>query len=70
MNSLMIERTVEFLLAFDKKLGDENNNPLMNLCLEFMYIILYFLLFPIWLTNMVLPVKLVKTNGKRKGRGV
>jgi hypothetical protein len=66
--SKMIKNTIEFLKAFDYSLEKENNSPIMNLVLEFMYIIFYFLLMPIWLTNLIYPVRniTIKPKIKRK----
>lgn len=60
--SKTIKLSIEFLEAFDEALNRKNNSPLNQLALEFMLIVLMFLLMPIWLTNLIIPV--------RKSKGV
>ena len=55
--SKMIRKTIEFLEVFDEALNRENNKPLTQLALEFMFIMLIFLLMPLWVTNILIPVR-------------
>ncbi len=59
--SKTIKLSIEFLEAFDKALNRKNNSPITQLALEFMLIVLMFLLMPIWITNILIPVR------KKKG---
>jgi hypothetical protein len=62
--SKIIKNTIDFLEAFDYAINTSNSNPITQLALEFMFIILAFLLMPIWVTNILIPVR--KKWGLRK----
>lgn len=64
--SKTIKLSIEFLEAFDEALNRENNSPLNQLALEFMFIILAFLLMPIWVTNILIPVRKRKRVGGQR----
>jgi hypothetical protein len=55
--SKIIKNTIDFLEAFDYAINTSNSNPITQLALEFMFIILAFLLMPIWVTNILIPVR-------------
>jgi hypothetical protein len=55
--SKTIKLSIEFLEAFNEALNRKNNSPLAQLVLEFLLIVLMFLLMPIWITNILIPVR-------------
>ena len=64
--SKIIKNTIDFLEAFDYAINTSTNKPIMQLALEFTFIILAFLLMPIWVTNILIPVRKRKRVGEQK----